>query len=81
MSRDSYWQGVDDAQHYGKPNSGLSEDPDYMDGFDGHMKEDPLVRKSWLELFAQVYCLPRNSKKVVDPDLLEDVVDVILKEK
>lgn len=43
MGRDSYRQGVDNAQGIGKPNWRLYPiDPDYADGFDGYMKEHPI---------------------------------------
>jgi len=46
MSRDSYRQGVVDAQKVGEPNQRTYKiDPDYTDGFDGHMKEHPLEEK------------------------------------
>ena len=30
------------------------------------------------EKLAQVYCLPKHSHKVLDPDLIEDIVSTIL---
>lgn len=47
MSRDSYRQGADDAQHYGEPNRRLYIDPysSYAEGFDNYMKEHPLCTK------------------------------------
>lgn len=45
MSRGSFRQGWDDAQHFGKPNRKLYEDPDYADGFDGYMKEHPIIEE------------------------------------
>ena len=46
MCRDSYRQGVDDAQRFGEPNQRFySIDPDYADGFDGYMRENPMEEK------------------------------------
>lgn len=43
MSRDSYRQGADDAQHFGEPNQRIYEiDLDYTDGFNGYMEEYPI---------------------------------------
>lgn len=43
MSRDSYRQGVDDAQKNGEPNRRLYLiDSSYAEGFDGYMEEHPM---------------------------------------
>lgn len=48
-NRDSYRQGADDAQHYGKPNRTLYIDPysSYAEGFDAYMKEHPMDEEDY----------------------------------
>lgn len=47
MSRDSFRQGVDDAQRLGVPNRRLYIDPysSYAEGFDEYMREHPIEKE------------------------------------
>jgi hypothetical protein len=39
-------------------------------------------RKNYLRgILAQGYCTKRNSKKVLDPDLIEDMIKAIIKDE